>query len=231
LQIAKDDPVVFRALLAISWMWFFGAVFLSQFPSFAKDVLHGDEHVASLLLVVFSLGIGLGSLWCESLSRGQVEIGLVPLGALGMSVFAADLWLAASAVPASASLQGVGAFFSRVEHWRVLVDLFALSLAAGLYSVPMYALIQVRTPPSHRARIIAANNILNALFMIASSLIVGAMISGGVSIPQVFGWLALLNALVTGYVFWRVPDYLRRCRALFRKGAPAGSESGVNSAP
>ena len=224
LSLAKADPTVFRALLGISWMWFFGAVFLSQFPSFAKDVLHGDEQVASLLLVVFSLGIGLGSLWCESLSRRQVEIGLVPLGALGMSVFAADLWLAASAVPAAPALQGARDFLAQPAHWRVLADLFALSLAAGLYSVPMYALIQVRTPPSHRARIIAANNILNAIFMIASSLIVGALISAGVTIPEVFGLLAALNVAAAGYVFWRVPDYLRRCRAMFRPGP------GVNSA-
>lgn len=210
LKLARANPAVFRSLLGISWMWFFGAVFLSQFPAFAKDVLHGDEHVASLLLVVFSLGVGIGSLLCEVLSRRHVEIGLVPLGAIGMSVFAADLWLASAAVPAASSLLGVGDFLAAPGRWRVLFDLFALSLSAGLYSVPMYALIQLRSPASHRARIIAANNILNAIFMIASSLIVGALLAAGFSIPQVFGLLALLNAIVAGYIFWLVPEYLLR---------------------
>jgi 1-acyl-sn-glycerol-3-phosphate acyltransferase len=210
LVLAHGNIVVYRSLLGISWMWFFGAVFLSQFPSFAKDVLHGDEQVASMLLVVFSLGIGTGSLLCETLSRRHVEIGLVPLGAIGMSLFAADLWGAASGLGGGPAMLTVGAFLAQPAHWRVLFDLFALSLAAGLYSVPMYALIQLRSPPSHRARIIAANNILNALFMIASSLIVGALLSAGFTIPQVFGLIALANAIVAGYIFLLVPEYLLR---------------------
>jgi 1-acyl-sn-glycerol-3-phosphate acyltransferase len=200
---------VFRSLLGISWMWFFGVVFLAQFPSFAKDVLHGDEHVASLLLVVFSVGIGVGSLLTESLSRRHVEIGLVPLGAIGMTVFAADLYFASRGLP-DVPAQTVSAFLASPAHWRVLFDLFALSLCAGLYSVPMYALIQLRAPPSHRARIIAANNILNALFMIASSLIVGTLLALGLTIPQVFGLTALANLVVALYIFLLVPEYLLR---------------------
>ncbi|MEO7152249.1 MAG: MFS transporter, partial [Burkholderiaceae bacterium] len=111
LRLAHGNLVVFRSLLGISWMWFFGAVFLSQFPAFAKDVLHGDEQVASLLLVVFSIGIGTGSLLCETLSKRHVEIGLVPLGAIGMSVFAIDLYFASRGLPASAPL-GVRAFLA-----------------------------------------------------------------------------------------------------------------------
>jgi 1-acyl-sn-glycerol-3-phosphate acyltransferase len=192
-------------------MWFFGSAFLIQFPSFAKDVLHGNEHVASLLLMVFSLGIATGSLLCESLSRRHVEIGLVPLGAIGMSVFAADLYFASRGLAANATgTMTVGAFIAQPAHWRVLADLFALALAAGLYSVPMYALIQLRSPASHRARIIAANNILNALFMIGSSLIVGALLSAGFSIPEVFGLIALANLVVGAYIFLLVPEYLLR---------------------
>jgi 1-acyl-sn-glycerol-3-phosphate acyltransferase len=210
LTLAHGNRVVFRSLLGISWMWFFGAVFLSQFPSFAKDVLQGDEHVASLLLVVFSVGIGVGSLLCEVLSRRHVEIGLVPLGALGMSVFAADLWLAADGLAGPQVRWALADFVAQPAHVRVLLDLFALSLSAGLYSVPMYALIQLRSPPSHRARIIAANNILNALFMIVSSLLVGVLLSAGLSIPQVFGLLALANAVVAAHIFLMVPEYLLR---------------------
>ncbi|KAB2892710.1 MAG: MFS transporter [Burkholderiaceae bacterium] len=209
LKLAHENIVVFRSLLGISWMWFFGAVFLSLFPAFAKDVLHGNEQVASLLLVVFSVGIGVGSLLCEVLSKRHVEIGLVPLGAIGMSVFAVDLYFAARGLPPAAGFDAAG-FVAQARHWRVMADLALLSLFAGLYSVPMYALIQLRSQPSHRARIIAANNILNALFMIASSLIVGVLLKLGLSIPQVFLAIGLLNAVVAFYIFLLVPEYLLR---------------------
>jgi len=209
LMLARQDIVVFRSLLGISWMWFFGAVFLANFPAFAKTVLHGDPQVASLLLVVFSVGVGTGSLLCEVVSRRHVEIGLVPAGAIGMSVFAIDLYFASRGLPAVAE-QGLGAFLAQPAHWRVIADLFLLAASAGLYSVPMYALIQLRSQPSHRARIIAANNILNALFMITSSLGAGAMLGAGFSVPEVFLATALLNVLVGAYIFLLVPEYLLR---------------------
>jgi 1-acyl-sn-glycerol-3-phosphate acyltransferase len=209
LKLAHESLVVFRSLLGISWMWFFGAVFLAQFPSFAKEVLHGDEHVASLLLVVFSVGIGIGSLLCEVLSKRHVEIGLVPLGAIGMSVFAIDLYFASRSLPPAASLS-VSQFVSMPAHWRVMADLGLLSAFTGLYSVPMYALIQLRSQPSHRARIIAANNILNALFMIVSSIGVGMLLKAGMTVPQVFLTTGVLNALVAGYIFGLMPEYLLR---------------------
>ncbi len=209
LMLARENLVVFRSLLGISWMWFFGAVFLSQFPSFAKDVLHGDEHVASLLLVVFSVGVGVGALLCEMLSRRHVEIGLVPLGAIGMSVFAIDLYFAARGLPAG-GVQTVGEFVARPAHWRVMADLGLLSLFAGVYSVPMYALIQLRSQPTHRARIIAANNILNALFMIVSALGVGVLLQLHFTIVQVFLVVGVLNAVVAFYIFLLVPEYLLR---------------------
>jgi 1-acyl-sn-glycerol-3-phosphate acyltransferase len=208
LALARQNIVVFRSLLGISWMWFFGAVFLSQFPSFAKEVLHGDEQVASLLLVVFSVGIGVGSLLCEMLSRRHVEIGLVPLGAIGMSVFSIDLYFASRGLGGSGFT--LAQFLAEPAHWRVMADLALLSLFAGLYSVPMYALIQLRSVPTHRARIIAANNILNALFMIVSAMAVGVLLKAGATIPQVFLITGLLNALVAGYIFLLVPEYLLR---------------------
>ncbi len=209
LKLAHENVVVFRSLLGISWMWFFGATFLSQFPSLAKEVLHGNEQVASALLVVFSIGIGTGSLLCEVLSRRHVEIGLVPFGAIGMSVFAIDLYFATRGLPPSAEM-GLGAFLAQPAHWRVLGDLLLVSLFAGLFSVPMYALIQLRCPPTHRARIIAANNILNALFMITSALLAGALLSAGFSIPQVFLFTGLANAIVAAYIFLLVPEYMLR---------------------
>ena len=209
LKLAHGNIVVFRSLLGISWMWFFGAVFLAMFPAFARDVLHGDAQVASLLLVLFSLGVGSGALLCETLSRRHVEIGLVPLGAFGMTVFAVDLYFASRGLPPSAGYT-LAQFLALPAHWRLMADLFLLSLFAGVYSVPMYALIQLRCEPTHRARIIAANNILNALFMIVSSLGVGALLGAGSSIPQVFLVTGLLNAVVAAYIFLLVPEYLLR---------------------
>jgi 1-acyl-sn-glycerol-3-phosphate acyltransferase len=210
LKLAHGNVVVFRSLLGISWMWFFGAVFLANFPAFAKEVLHGNEQVASLLLVVFSIGIGIGSLLCETLSRRHVEIGLVPLGAFGMTIFAVDLYFASRGLPAVNAAYTIGGFLSAPGHWRVLLDLMLLALFAGLYSVPMYALIQLRATPSHRARIIAANNILNALFMIVSSLLVGLMLKLGFTIPEVFLAVGIANAIVAVYIFLLVPEYLLR---------------------
>ncbi len=216
LKLTADYPSVFRSLLGISWMWFFGAVFLSQFPSFAKDVLGGNEQVASLLLVVFSVGIAVGSLLCETFSHRHVEIGLVPIGAVGMTVFAFDLYLAAQGLHhTGGAYLTVSELIAQPVHWRVMADLALLAFSAGLYSVPMYALIQLRAKPSHRARIIAANNILNALFMIVSSLMAGALLGAGFSIPQVFGVTAILNVIVVGYVFWLMPEYIFRLIMLF----------------
>ena len=212
LQLARGNLVVFRSLLGISWMWFFGAVFLSQFPSFAKEVLQGDEQVASLLLVVFSVGIGVGSLLCEVLSRRHVEIGLVPLGAIGMSVFAIELYGAVQALPPVGAVvpYTLATFVAQPGHWRVMADLALLALSSGLYSVPMYALIQLRSQPTHRARIIAANNILNALFMIASAVMAGALLQAGFGVAQVFLFTGLANAVVAAYIFLLVPEYLLR---------------------
>jgi 1-acyl-sn-glycerol-3-phosphate acyltransferase len=209
LKVARQNIVVFRSMLGISWMWFFGATFLSLFPSFAKDIMHGNEQVASLLLVVFSIGIATGSLLCEVLSKRHVEIGLVPLGAIGMSVFAIDLYFSARGLPAS-PVMSLSAFIVQPAHWRVMADLALLSLFAGLYSVPMYALIQLRSQPTHRARIIAANNILNALFMIVSAILAGAFLKAEFTIPQVFLFVGVANAVVAFYIFMLVPEYLLR---------------------
>jgi len=216
LRLARGDQVVFRSLLGISWMWFYGAVFLSQFPSFAKEVLHGDAQVASLLLVIFSVGIGIGSLLCEKLSKGQVEIGLVPIGAVGMTVFACELYFATYDLPIT-TMTSVVQFISVASHWRVMLDLGFLSLFVGLYSVPMYAFIQLRSPVTHRARIIAANNILNALFMIISAVMVGALLKYGATIPEVFLMLAIGNALITAWFFATTPSYLHRFFALTKR--------------
>jgi len=209
LKLARGNRSVFLSMLGISWLWFFGATFLTSFSPFAKDVLGGNENVVTLLLGVFSVGIGAGSLLCEKMSGHKVEIGLVPFGSIGMTVFALDMYAATHAMQ-PAGTQGVIEFLGVAASWRVLADLFLLAMFGGFYSVPLYALIQTRTESSHRARIIAANNILNALFMIASSLIAGALLSLKFTIPQLFLVTAILNACVAIYIYSLVPEFLMR---------------------
>ncbi|WP_018912582.1 MFS transporter [Thiomonas sp. FB-6] len=217
LRLAARDRVLLQALLAISWMWFYGVAFLTQFPVFAKDVLGGNEQVASLLLVVFSVGVGLGSLACEWLARGRIEPGLVPLGAIGMSLFGVDLYLSAHSMAPAGPLLGVGAFVARPSHWRVMADLFGLSASAGVYSVPLYALIQQHTPASHRARVIAANNILNALYMIVCTGYCAALLAFGVAVPVLLLSIALLNLVAAAWLLWRQPVYGQRFVAWLRR--------------
>jgi 1-acyl-sn-glycerol-3-phosphate acyltransferase len=209
LKIGKQNRAVFLSMLGISWLWFFGAVFLNSFAVYSKDVMGGDEAVVTLMLAVFSVGIGIGSMLCERLSGHKVEIGLVPFGAIGMSVFAADLYFATPAAPL-ATMMDVSAFLAHRESIHVLIDLFLLAMFGGFFSVPLYALIQTRCEPSHRARIIAANNILNAIFLIASSLMGGFLLKAGLSIAQLFLVTAVLNAAVAIYIFTLVPEFLMR---------------------
>lgn len=211
LKLAKQNPVVFRCLIGISWLWFFGAVLLTQFPTLAKGTLKGNPDVATLLLIVFSLGIGLGSLACELLSRRRVEIGLVPIGALGMTVFGVLLYFTATAYAKVCLPTGLATFWAAEGSWPVLASLFWLSFSAGIFSVPMYALIQERSPDTHRARITAANNIINALFMIASAAMI-IVLQGmmGLTVPQIFLVTALLNIAVVAYVFILAPEFVLR---------------------
>jgi 1-acyl-sn-glycerol-3-phosphate acyltransferase len=209
LRLAATQRAVFNSLLGISWLWFFGTILLTSFAPFAREVLGGDENVVTLLLAVFSIGIGLGSLACERLSGRKVEIGLVPFGSIGMTVFAVDLWFASRGL-APAGEAPVSEFVRQAAHWRVMADLFLLALFGGFYSVPLYALIQSRAEPSHRARIIAANNILNALFMIVASLMAIALLHAGLSIPELFLVVGLMNAAVAAYIYMLVPEFLMR---------------------
>ncbi|QJR10482.1 Lysophospholipid transporter LplT [Usitatibacter rugosus] len=220
LRVAARHRTVFLSLMGISWLWFVGSIFLTSFTPFSRTVLGGDENVVTLLLAVFSVGIGIGSLLCERLSGHKVEIGLVPFGSIGMTVFAVDLWLASRGYTPGASAtvtvavervpMGIYLFLAQQGSWRIMVDLFLVAMFSGFYSVPLYALIQSHAEPSHRARIIAANNILNALFMIVASLMAGALLSKGLTIPQLFGVVGLMNAAVAAYIYFLVPEFLMR---------------------
>ena len=210
LRFAHGNRTVWLSLLGISWFWFYGATILAQFPNYAKEVLQGDESVFILLLTVFSFGIGLGSLLCEKLSGHSVEIGLVPFGAIGLTVFGVDLYFFSASLHVPPEAHTFVSVVSDIANWRGLLDVVLLGLFGGFYIVPLYALIQTRSEKSHQSRVIAANNILNALFMVVSAGVSMLLFSLGLTIPQLFLATALLNAVVAIYIYSLVPEFLLR---------------------
>ncbi|MGE5472492.1 MAG: MFS transporter [Bacteroidota bacterium] len=216
IRFAREDRTVFLSIVAISWFWLYGALFLAQFPAYAKLVLGGNESMVTLLLATFTVGIGLGSLLCERLSGKHLELGLVPFGAIGLSLFGVDLCFASPLGLPGIDAHSLTALLNLPAIWHVLVDLVLLGTFGGFFIVPLYALVQLRSAPEHRARIIAANNILNALFMVIGALSAGALLGGGLSIPALFGWAALGNGLVAAYIFGREPEFRRRFVAWLR---------------
>ena len=205
----RGQPAVLNSVLGVSWFWFFGSIFIAQLPAYTKLFLGGDGTVASLVLMLFSLGIGAGSLLCEVLSRRTVEIGLVPLGALGLTVFGVDLFLAR---PDAATVLDLGwrEFLQAPGNLRVAFDLVMIGVAGGLYIVPLFALIQQRAPRDKLSRIIAANNIVNALFMVIAAAIAIVLLENGFTIPELLLYTALLNAVVALYIFALVPEFVTR---------------------
>ena len=209
IAFTRGNRTVFLSVLGISWFWFYGAMFLSQLPAYTKLTLGGGEQVVTLLLTVFSLGIGLGSLLCERLSGRKVEIGLVPLGSIGLTVFGVDLYFAAPGV-AEGTVLGARAFIATVGNHRVLWDLLLIGVFGGFYIVPLYALIQTRSEASHRSRIIAGNNILNAAFMVVAAGLAIGFLKAGLSVPQLLLVTALMNAAVALFIYSLVPEFLMR---------------------
>jgi len=209
LRFSAQNRTVFLSILGNSWFWFYGALVLSQFPVYAKDYLHGDHSVFVLLLTVFSLGIGVGSLLCEKLSGRKVEIGLVPFGSIGLSLFGIDLYFASMAYTNTATVDAF-ALVALPGALRILADLVLIGVFGGFFIVPLFALIQTRCDPKHVSRTIAGMNILNALFMVAAAGVAILLLGQGFSIPQMFLITALLNAVVAVYIFSLVPEFLMR---------------------
>jgi len=209
LMEIKKERALFLAMLGISWFWFYGATFLTQLPVFTSHVLGGNVEVITLLLALFSIGIGVGALLCEILGDGKLEIGLVPLGSLGLSLFAADIYWVTHDMHATTTV-GLWAFLSEVHHIRVLVDILLLGVFGGLYTVPLYAFLQLRSKSGVRSRVIASNNILNALLMVMSAMLAIILFALGLTIPEIFLTTAILNALVAGFIYRLLPEFLLR---------------------
>ena len=210
IGFARENRTVFLSILGISWFWLYGALFLAQIPAYGKYVLGGGEAAVTLLLATFTVGIGTGSLLCERLSARHVEIGLVPLGSIGLTLFGLDLAYASTLLPAVNGELALGALLGRPGVWRVMADLLLLGIFGGFFIVPLYALVQLRSTPDKRARIIAANNIINAFFMVVGALAAAAMFAEGLSIPMLFAVAAICNAAVAVFIYGLVPEFLLR---------------------
>lgn len=210
ISYSREQKSVFLAVLAISWFWFLGAAYLTQIYGFAKDYLGGDQSVVMVLLATFSIGIATGSLLCERLSGHKVELGLVPLGSIGLTIFGMDLFLQ-SLPELGPELITAGQFLSSPSNLRIVADFLLIGVFGGFYIVPLYAMVQARSAPEKRSQVIAAINIMNALFMVVSA-IVGIIVLGllDLTIPQFFLILAVLNALVAIYIYRTIPEFAMR---------------------
>ena len=209
LRITREDHAVFNAVLGISWFWFFGTVLVAQLPLYTRINLGGDGSVNTLVLTLFSIGTGVGALMCEKMSGKRVEIGLVPLGAFGLTAFGIDLFLSR---PGAAAVRGLDwlAFLHAAGSWRIVLDLMLIGVFAGFYVVPLFAFVQQRTLRDRLSRVIAGNNILNALLIVIASVFGLALDTIGLGAPQIFLVAALLNVVVAAYIFTLVPEFLMR---------------------
>lgn len=208
IKFLKTNRIVFLSVLGVSWFWFLGATYLVQLPNYTKTTLGGNEQVVTLLLTLFTLGIGSGSLLCNWLSGKKIEIGLVPFGSLGLTLFGVDLYFSQPDVLPVVEYN-LSAFLS-AGHLRLIIDVVLIGFFGGLYIVPLMALVQQRSDPEHMSRVIAGNNIINALLMVLSAIVAIAMLSSGFSIAQLFLLVAILNILVSVYIYSLVPEFFMR---------------------
>ncbi len=201
------QPIIFTTIIGISWFWLFGSIIITQTPNFTRLVLSGNEHVATLLLTCFSIGIGAGSVSSEWLAKKKIVIGFVFIGLVGLTLFTIDFALTpyfAKYVPngsrANAVQIGAIEFLSHLGHWRILCDCALMGIFAGIYCVPLYTLLQTKSSREYRSRVIAANNILNAIFMVVAAIIAIVILNLGFSIPQLFVFTAFLNIFIGLYL-------------------------------
>jgi 1-acyl-sn-glycerol-3-phosphate acyltransferase len=209
LGFVSKNRTVFNAVLGISWFWFFGGVFTMQLPNYTKLYLGGTESVQIFVLALFSIGVGIGSLLCERLSGHKVEIGLVPFGSIGLTVFGLDLYFARPGATGLHDLSAL-AFLGAPGSWRIMADFVLVGVFAGFYIVPLFALVQSRAERRELSRVIAGNNIVNALFIVGAAAFGLGLSAYGLTIPQIFLVTALLNAVVAIYIYTLVPEFLMR---------------------
>lgn len=209
LKYLKENNTVFYPVLGISWFWFLGATYITQLPNFTHLSLGANEQVVIFFLALFCVGIGFGSLLCERLSNRIIELGLAPIGSIGLTLFGADIFFAYSSSN-GIDLIGFNNFISDLNNWRLIVDIFLIGTFGGIYIVPLYTHIQTRTEPSHRSRVIAGNNILNAIFIVIAGIFAIFILNAGFTIPQLFLLLSILNIIVALSIYTLVPEFIMR---------------------
>jgi MFS family permease len=210
-QIAKQNSAVLYSVYSISWFWFFGACLLSLFPIYSKNILNGNESVVTFLLAIFSVGIGIGSMLCEKISGQKTNLGLVVLGCFGMSLFSFDLFLTGQPEvfsQISSQYLNLSQFIQEWSAIRIIFDLLMIATFGGFFIVPLYTLIQERSQPHLRSRVIAANNVLNALFMVIASLMLMQLLKNNYSVPQIFLILSILNLIFMLIIFTKQPEFI-----------------------
>ena len=202
-RLSKDRPV-FRSILGISWFWFVGIMLLTQFPNLAKSNFNADHEVITFLMVVATVGIAIGSMLCNSLLKGEITAKYVPAAAFGMTVFLADIWFSSPDGSGSTTVT-FGMFLETSANWRVIADLLGVSICGGIFVVPLYAMMQTLSDEQERSQVVAGNNILNAVFMVAGSLLAGIILDAGYTVPDLFLTVAAANLLVVFYMqrLWR----------------------------
>ena len=209
IGFSKEKDRIFLYIIGISWFWFYGSVITLQIPAYTINILMGDESLTTFLLATFAIGIGIGSLACERLSRNQIELGITPIGAIGLSLFTLDLYFFSSnlniVTPMSIKL-----FLTHLSNWRLIIDLIMIGAFGGIFSVPFYAAIQEQAEKKFLSRIIAANNIINAIFMVSASLLAISILSLGVSIPEFFALISVLNIFLMIIMHFNSKIFLER---------------------
>ncbi len=212
LKLSYKESSVFNSILGISWFWFLGVAILTILPVFSKDILCGGEHVATAFLSMFVIGIAIGNVLCERLSFQRIEIGLVPFGSLGMTLFLADIAIVSSqwGYHDATHLLNFSDYVSQSGSIRILFDLLMIAVSGGLFTVPLYTLLQQRSDPAIRSRVIGTNNIMNAFFMVISSVLLMTFYSFKLTVPQIFFIFGVLNLFVTFYIYSIVPEFTLR---------------------
>ncbi len=210
IQYSKTNRTVFLSIIGVSWFWFYGSILITQIPNFTRNYISGNEGVFILLMGTFTISVGIGSLLCEKLSGGKIEIGLVPLGSIGLTVFGIDFYFSAGQPNSLDQILTLSTFLSDTNNWWIVLDIFMIGLSAGFYFVPLYSLIQERTKQSHISRVIAATNIINSLFMVVAGIVAMIFLGIGLSIPQLIFVTAIMNLVIAIYIYRLIPEFLWR---------------------
>ncbi|MFL2481680.1 MAG: MFS transporter [Woeseiaceae bacterium] len=209
IGFSKEKDRIFLYIIGISWFWFYGSVITLQIPAYTINILMGDESLTTFLLATFAIGIGIGSLACERLSKNQIELGITPIGAIGLSLFTLDLYFFSSNLNIVTPMN-IKLFLSHLSNWRLILDLIMIGTFGGIFSVPFYAAIQEQAEKKFLSRIIAANNIINAIFMVSASLLAISILSLGVSIPEFFALISVLNIFLMIIMHFNSKIFLER---------------------